>query len=418
MSQKHYAINRKYMYTRYLLVVAIATAMMACKAQPAKTEKSQPALATEPAATIVQVGASRFQEYLPLIKGRPVALMVNQTSMVGKRHLVDSLKALGTDIKIILAPEHGFRGIADAGEHVSDGKDASTGIAVKSLYGSKVKPGLQDLDGVQVVIFDIQDVGVRFYTYISSLHYLMEACAEQGKELIVLDRPNPNIHRVDGPVLKKGFRSFIGVDPIPVLHGLTIGEYALMANAEGWLEGGVKCSLQVITCGNYTRKTPYDLPVNPSPNLKSSRAVFLYPSICFFEGTNVSVGRGTPFPFEVIGTPGIDSGTFSFTPVSMPGATNPPLINQLCKGYDLRKPTTEFGEEGDAMNLNYFMRMYSLFKDKSKFFLPINFIDKLYGSDELRLMVLQGKTAEEIRRSWQPELNNFKEKRKAYLLYK
>jgi len=262
--------------TKYIIAIAIVVAMISCKAAGKKEEIKVAAVAST-----LQVGASRLAEYLPMIKDKQVALMVNQTSMIGDRHLVDTLKALGVDIKVILAPEHGFRGTADAGEHIADGKDERTGIPVKSLYGSKVKPGVQDLDGIQVVIFDIQDVGVRFYTYISSLHYLMEACAEQGKDLIVLDRPNPNIHRVDGPVLKKGFTSFIGVDPIPVLHGLTIGEYATMANGERWLKDSVKCNLKVITCANYTRTTPYNLPVNPSPNLKTSRAIYLYPSICF-----------------------------------------------------------------------------------------------------------------------------------------
>lgn len=359
-------------------------------------------------------GAERLDEVKELLKDKRVALMVNATSMVGSTHLVDTLLTYNISIKKIFAPEHGFRGDADAGEHVKDSVDAKTKIKIISLYGDKKKPTNQELKDVDAVVFDIQDVGVRFYTYISSLHYLMEACAANDKELIVLDRPNPNGWYVDGPVLKKEFQSFVGVDPIPVVHGLTIGEYAQMVNGEKWLPDGAQCKLKVVTCQNYTHLTRYNLPVKPSPNLPNEVAVFNYPSICFFEGTDISVGRGTDNPFQVIGSPLITVRNFSFMPKSKPGAKNPPHLNQVCFGFDLRR--VNIFKAG--IDLSYLIKTYQAFGDTSKYFLPGNFFEKLAGTADLCKQLKEGKTEAEIKQTWQADLIEFKKKRKAYLLYK
>lgn len=364
-------------------------------------------------------GAARTDQYIGALKGKKTALVINQTSRIGNRVLADSLRDMGVDIKVIFAPEHGFRGDADAGAHVSNTTDPLTGIAVVSLYGKKQKPSADDLKDVDVVVFDIQDVGCRFYTFLSTLQYVMEACAENGKELLVLDRPNPNGNYVDGPVLDMKYKSFVGVSKIPVVYGLTLGEYARMAKGEKWIADAEKLQLKVISCENYDHKSKYRLPVNPSPNLKTERAVFLYPSLCFFEGTNVSVGRGTDFPFQVIGSPLIvlDS-AFSFTPVSKPGASDPPHKGQECKGYDLRKFRKELSTEMKGVNVKYLLKMYALTSDKEKFFSSPDFFDKLAGTDELRKQILEGKSEAEIRASWQPALKEYKAIRKKYLLYK
>ena len=364
-------------------------------------------------------GAARTDQYIDILKGKKTALVINQTSRIGNRVLADSLKDLGVDIKVIFAPEHGFRGDADAGAHVSNTTDPLTGIAVVSLYGKKQKPSAEDLKDVDVVVFDIQDVGCRFYTFLSTLQYVMEACAENGKELLVLDRPNPNGNYVDGPVLDMKYKSFVGISKIPVVYGLTLGEYARMAKGEKWIADAEKLQLKVISCENYDHKSKYKLPVNPSPNLKTERAVFLYPSICFFEGTNVSVGRGTDFPFQVIGSPltVLDS-AFTFTPVSKPGASDPPHKGQESKGYDLRKYRKELSTEMKGVNVKYLLKMYALTSDKEKFFSSPDFFDKLAGTDELRKQILAGKSEAEIRASWQPALKEYKTIRKKYLLYK
>ena len=365
------------------------------------------------------LGAERTDQYLKLLQGKTVALVINQTSKVGNRLLVDTLKDLGINIKVIFAPEHGFRGKADAGEQVSNGVDPGTGISVVSLYGKKTKPSAEDLTGVNVVIFDIQDVGCRFYTFLSTLQYVMEACAENGKDLIILDRPNPNGYYVDGPVLDMQYKSFVGISKIPVVYGLTLGEYATMVKGEKWIKNAEKLTLKVITCVDYDHSTRYKLPVSPSPNLRNERAVFLYPSLCFFEGTNVSVGRGTDHPFQIIGSPYtvMDSG-FTFVPVSKPGATDPPSRGELCKGYDLRNPIKELNTESIGVNLKYLLKMYSLTTDKDKFFTKPDFFDKLAGTDELRKQIIAGKTEAEIRASWQPALKEYKAIRKKYLLYR
>lgn len=359
-------------------------------------------------------GAEKLNEYLPLLKSKRVAMLVNQTSVVGNTHLVDTLIALGINIKKIFAPEHGFRGEADAGEHITNEKDKKTGLPVVSLYGAKKNPSTEDLSDVDMVIFDIQDVGARFYTFISSLHYLMQACADNNKELIVLDRPNPNGWYIDGPVLQKEFQSFVGVDPIPVVHGLTVGEYAQMINGENWLDKGAQCKLTVVSCANYTHNMRYSLPIKPSPNLPNDEAVYLYPSLCFFEGTDVSVGRGTDYPFQVIGSPNSGVKDFSFTPESKPGAKSPPHLNKVCYGMDLRKPDMSVA----GLNLKYLLQMFSNYKTKHTFFLANNFFDKLAGNAELKKQLIEGKSENEIKESWKKDLSDYKLKRKKYLLYK
>lgn len=281
-------------------------------------------------------GSYQIELYRNLIQGKSVAVVANQTSMVGNTHLVDTLISLGLNIKVIFAPEHGFRNMADAGETIVNGKDPETGVPLISLYGTHFKPTPADLAGIDVVIFDIQDVGARFYTYISTLHYILEACAENHIKCIVLDRPNPNGFYFDGNMPDTAYKSFVGMHPVPVVHGMTIGEYAEMINGEGWLKAKVRCDLTIIKCMNYTHKTYYEVPVKPSPNLPNQNSVYLYPSMCFFEGTNISLGRGTLYPFQVYGSPLLPDKGFSFTPESVPGAKNPPLIGVKCYGIDLR----------------------------------------------------------------------------------
>lgn len=363
-------------------------------------------------------GAGRLSLYLPVLNGaKGVALVVNQTSMVGKTHLVDTLWALGVKIKVIFAPEHGVRGDADAGETIKDSKDPKTGIPLASLYGNKKKPSAEDLKDVDWVVFDIQDVGARFYTYISTLHYVMEACAELDKHLMVLDRPNPNGHYVDGPVLQPGYQSFVGMHPIPIVHGLTIGEYARLINGAGWLSKGQKCDLTVVPCARYDHQTPYELPIKPSPNLPNNRAIYLYPSICLFEGTVASLGRGTDKQFQVLGHPDFPAGDYTFTPEPKPGAKQPPLEGKLCRGYDLSKLDPELIRKEASINLDYLIDFYNLFPDKENFFLKNKFIDKLAGSDALRTQIQNGWNVAQIKASWKADLDAFKEKRKYYLIY-
>ncbi len=366
---------------------------------------------------VLQTGASQTATYLPLLKGKSVALLVNQTSTIGETHLADSLISLGVNVKKIFAPEHGFRGKADAGEQVKDGKDTKTGVPLISLYGKKKKPGIAELAGIDIVVFDIQDVGARFYTYISSMSYVMEACAENEVDFMVLDRPNPNGHYVDGPVLKKGFESFVGLHQVPVVHGMTVGEYAKMVNGEGWLKNGIQCNLQVIECENYSHQRVYELPIKPSPNLPNNRSIYLYPSLCFFEGTTVNVGRGTNKQFQVYGHPDYKGGSFSYTPKSMPGAKYPKFKDKECFGYDLSTIKKEIILGERQLNLNYLINYYKTFPKGKEFFLKNKFFDKLAGTDELRMQILSGLDAASIRAGWQKELQSFKQKRKKYLLY-
>jgi len=361
-------------------------------------------------------GASQIELYRDLIEGKSVAVVANQTSMVGQNHLIDNLLNIGTDIRVIFAPEHGFRDMADAGEQIDNGKDLKTGITVISLYGKHLKPGADDLKGIDVVLFDIQDVGARFYTYISTLNYVLESCAENKVKCIVLDRPNPNGFYFDGNILDTRYSSFVGMNPVPVVHGMTVGEYAQMINGEGWLKGGIRCDLMVVKCKNYTHKTYYDLPVKPSPNLPNQNSVYLYPSICFFEGTHLSLGRGTPFPFQVYGSPELPDQGFSFTPESVPGATNPPLLGVKCFGTDLRNAIDEKLVPKPELNLEWLISAYNDYPDKERFF--TSYFDVLAGGPVLREQIQKGMTAKEIRATWKSGLEKFSKIRVKYLLYK
>ena len=361
-------------------------------------------------------GSCQIELYRDMLQGKSVAVVANQTSMVGQIHLVDNLLSIGINIKVIFAPEHGFRNLADAGEMIENGKDPETGISLISLYGTHRKPASGDLAGIDVVIFDIQDVGARFYTYISTLHNLLEACAENHVKCLVLDRPNPNGFYFDGNILDTIYRSFVGMDPVPIVHGMTVGEYAQMINGEGWLKNGVKCDLTVIKCKNYTHKTFYELPVKPSPNLPNQNSVYLYPSICFFEGTNVSLGRGTLFPFQVYGSPKLPDKGFSFTPESVPGAKNPPLLGVKCYGTDLRDALKKKIVPKPNINLDWIISAYNDFPEKDKFF--TKYFDTLAGGPGLREQIQKGMSAEQIRETWKEGLAKFGKIREKYLLYK
>ncbi|WP_264551891.1 DUF1343 domain-containing protein [Flavobacterium sp. N2038] len=359
----------------------------------------------------IKTGADNFEKYIPLLKGKKVGVITNQTSILSnKTHLVDFLLEKKITIKTIFAPEHGFRGTADAGEHVVDGKDAKTGLSIVSLYGDNRKPKKEQLTGIDVMVFDLQDVGARFYTYISSLHYVMEACAENNIPLIILDRPNPNGSIVDGPLLEKEFTSFVGMHPIPILHGMTIGEYGKMINGEKWLKDGIQCKLTVIPCSNYKRDMPYSLPVKPSPNLPNDQAINLYASLCLFEGTNVSVGRGTEKQFQIYGSPFLTKGSFSFTPKPNFGAKEPVYNGQECYGEDLSAASkvTQF-------ELHWLLKAYQNTSDKSKFFNA--FFTKLAGTKKLQQQIESGVSEKVIRDSWKKDLDAFNTMRKAYLLY-
>ncbi|QKZ14512.1 exo-beta-N-acetylmuramidase NamZ domain-containing protein [Spirosoma sp. KUDC1026] len=392
---------------RKILFISLAFIFALSGAEPSRAQSGKAVQAP------VEPGAWQTDLYLPALKGKRVGMIVNQTSTLGKRHLVDSLSSMGVSITTIFSPEHGFRGQASAGEKVASSRDPQTGISIVSLYGKNYKPTSAQLDSLDVLVFDIQDVGTRFYTYISTLHYVMEACAEVGKPLIVLDRPNPNGHYVDGPVLDPKFKSFVGMHPIPVVHGLTIGELARMINGENWLGGGKVTQLTVIPVRNYTHQTPYTLPIPPSPNLPNQQSILLYPSLCLFEGTVVSVGRGTDKQFQVIGSPNPKNGPYQFTPVDKAGAINPPQEGKLCYGLDL----SGIDAYKLGFSLKYIIDFYQKAPDKNKYFLGTNFLDKLYGSDQLRLQLEAGVPESKIRQSWQPALTAYKTMRKKYLLY-
>jgi uncharacterized protein YbbC (DUF1343 family) len=386
-------------------------------------------------------GAARIDVYLPMLKGKKLGIFANQTSIVGNQHLVDTLFKLGLDIKLIFSPEHGFRGKADAGEKIGNTIDPSTGIPIVSLYGSNKRPSPEDLKKIDILIFDIQDVGVRFYTYISSLQELMEAALENSKPLLVLDRPNPNGHYVDGPVLEKKFKSFIGMQPVPIVYGMTIGEYAFLIAGEKWLSDQANARYDyyrtaqnstdtpfhflVIKCVNYTHKSRYILPVKPSPNLPSIQAIYLYPSTCFFEGTVLSEGRGTDKPFQVFGHPSLPKNLFSFTPRPTEGAKNSKLYEQVCYGWDLSgNPDEVLKKVDNKIQLKWLIQAFRLFPKKDSFFIRPKsgntgdyFFNKLAGNATLMQQLKTGKTEIQIRKTWESDLAKFKAVRKKYLLY-
>src|SRR3954469_2774516 len=382
----------------------------------------------------VITGAERILVYLPYLKGKRVAIFANQTSIVGKSHLVDTLHKLGVNITVIFGPEHGFRGIANDGEKIADSIDAATGAPIISLYGKKRRPSTDDLKNVDVMVFDIQDVGVRFYTYISSLQEYMEAALENGKPLMVLDRPNPNGFYIDGPVLDLKYKSFVGMQPLPVGYGMTIGEYAMMLQGERWLgskEANDRASynlstkpttdtpfhLLVIKCENYDHKTKYELPVRPSPNLPEMQSIYWYPSTCFFEGTVLSEGRGTEKPFQIFGHPLLPKNLYAFTPIPRQGASEPKLKGQVCYGWNISGTIEQVLKNiNGRMQLKYLIQAYKLFPDKENFFLKTGGFNRLAGNDELMQQIKNVKSEPEIKKSWQPGLNHFKSIRKKYLL--
>jgi uncharacterized protein YbbC (DUF1343 family) len=358
-----------------------------------------------------KTGADNSENYLPLLKDKKVGVVSNQTGILSNKiHLVDFLVSNAIQVQKIFAPEHGFRGTADAGELIIDGKDTKTGLPIISLYGANKKPTPEQLEGIDILIFDIQDVGARFYTYISSLHYIMEACAENNIPLVVLDRPNPNGFIIDGPILEKEFSSFVGMHPVPVLYGMTIGEYAQMINGEKWLKEEIQCNLQVIPCVDYDRNASYHLPERPSPNLPNDQAINLYASLCFFEGTNVSVGRGTDKQFQIYGSPNLPQSGFSFIPEPNFGAKEPIYKGVSCFGEDLSTI-----EPVSQIELKWLIRAYNTTEDKTAFFNP--FFTKLAGTQTLRLQIEEGISERKIKKSWKPGLDQFKEIRKKYLLY-
>lgn len=364
-------------------------------------------------ATPVKVGADQLQTLIPRLQNKSVALVVNHTScLTDGTHLLDALLANNIKVTKIFAPEHGFRGNEDAGAKIINEKDKKTGLPVISLYGRSAKPSSAMLQDVDEVIFDIQDVGARFYTYISTMHYIMESCAENNKKLIILDRPNPHDF-IDGPVLEARYKSFVGMHPIPVLHGLTVGELAQMINGEGWLKNGNKCNLDVVAVVGWKHGDPYSLPIKPSPNLPNDQSIRMYTSLCFFEATNVSVGRGTYFPFQVVGYPNPKFGTFKFTPESLRGSdTNPLQKGKVCYGIDLRQENLENG-----FTLSYLLSFYKKMGTGAKFFKSPQFMNLLAGNNKLQQQIISGMKEEAIRKTWKKDLDNYKEKRKKYILY-
>jgi uncharacterized protein YbbC (DUF1343 family) len=360
-------------------------------------------------------GDQRMEMYLPLLKNKRIGVVANQTAMIGRTHLVDTLLSLGYNVVKIFSPEHGFRGLADAGENYENSIDEKTRLPIISLYGENYKPRHEDMAGLDILLFDIQDVGVRFYTYISTMTYAMEACAENNITFLILDRPNPNGFYVDGPLLEDNFRSFVGLHTVPLVYGMTIAEYARMVNGEGWLNNGIKCDLKYVACKNYTHDSLYKLKIAPSPNLPNMRAVYLYPSLGLFEGTSISVGRGTDFPFQVFGSPDLSSQNFTFTPHSVPGASiNPPYKGEKCYGIDLRELSID-SLINQQLSLKYLLFAYRQCQNKGKFF--NSYFENLAGTATLRRQIEEGMSENEIQRNWQEGLDWFMSVRERYLLY-
>ena len=407
-------IDFKPFKSTYLFLFLVLNFQLISFAQKRKSIETN----TTYAVPVLKTGAESTHLYLRLIKGKNVAIVANQTSVIFKeteskiqetRHLVDSLLSLNINVKKVFAPEHGFRGKADAGEIIKDGFDRKTGLQIISLYGKNKKPSTAQLKGIDVVVFDIQDVGARFYTYISSLHYVMEACAETGIPVIILDRPNPNAQYIDGPVLEMEHSSFVGMHKVPVVYGMTIGEYGKMINGEKWLKNGIQCDLKVIPLEHYTHETIYNLPIKPSPNLPNDKSINLYPSLCFFEGTNVSAGRGTEMQFQIYGSPFLTENIFSFTPQTNEGAKYPKYKNKICFGEDLR--TTK---NLHKLDLSFLIKAYK--QNSSKQFFN-KFFTKLAGTEKLQRQIEQGVSEKEIQKSWKKGLETFKKVRKKYLMY-
>ena len=406
----------KFEFKNTFLFILILLFSFGCSSvKKSKVESQKPKALETPSQKIknlaIKTGAENYETYLPLFENKKIGIVTNPTGIVeNKKHLVDFLIEKKVDLQKIYAPEHGFRGTADAGEIIKDGKDIKTNLPIISLYGNNKKPKSEQLAGIDIMLFDIQDVGARFYTYISTLHYVMEACAENNIELLVLDRPNPNGSIIDGPVLEMEQKSFVGMHPIPVLHGMTIGEYAKMINGEKWLANGIQCKLKVIPCTEYKREMKYNLPVKPSPNLPNDQSINLYASLCFFEGTNVSVGRGTEKQFQIYGSPFLLKTDFSFTPIPNFGAKEPMHKDILCYGEDLTKI-----KKVTRLELKWLIKAYANTSDKAIFF--NDFFTKLAGTKKLQEQIIVGVSEKEIRKSWEVDLNAFKEMRKKYLIY-
>ena len=400
------------------ILLSLSVVMISTSCTAPKEDTKVSAVVVEKSESDVIPAAERIALYYPELEGKKVGLVVNQTSVIDGIHIVDTLKSMGVDVKRIFAPEHGFRGNADAGEHVKDAIDKNTGAPVISLYGKKKLPAAEDMQDLDVLVFDIQDVGVRFYTYISTLHYVMQACADHNVPLIVLDRPNPNAHYVDGPILEKQYESFVGMHPVPTVYGMTIGEYGKMINGELWLHEGSQCELTVIPCKNYDHNTYYNLPIKPSPNLPNIQSIFLYPSLCLFEATHVSVGRGTDMQFQMYGHPAWKGAPSKIIIKSMPGAKYPKHENKSI-GYQSLQDLTKGSLHGrEGLNMDYLVDMYALLtKQGEPFFLDNNFFEKLAGTKSIREQLIAGQSAEEIRASWKNGIEEFKLVREKYLMY-
>jgi len=403
---------------KLLLSIIIASSLVFCSSS--KHQAKNKAVA----GTEIKTGADQTEKYLPYLKGKRVAIMANLTTIIGKTHLVDSLQKLGVNIVKVFGPEHGFRGNASAGVHVDDEKDPATGIPIISLYGPKNKPSKEDMANVDVLVYDLQDVGCRFYTNINALARLMEACYESGKEMLILDRPNPNAYLIDGPVLDMKYKSGIGMFPIPMSHGLTVGEFAQMTNGEGWLKDKAKCAIKIIPVANYNHDMLYTLPVKPSPNLNTQQAIMLYPSTCLFEGVYLNHGRGTYFPFTVLGSPHLKGRyEFSFTPTGIKGMSETPLfMNQVCYGLDLRNYDVNLLIKSKKINLQWVMELYKALPNKEQFFdsklsKEMGLVEYWVGSGLFRKQIMEGKSEKEIRDSWETGLSEYKVMRKKYLLY-
>ncbi|CAM3980221.1 DUF1343 domain-containing protein [Flavobacterium branchiophilum] len=403
--------NRALGYFSFKIMLLVSVLVSCSNTQKINSQQPFSIESTSKKTTTIRTGADRHDVYLPLLANKKIGVVTNQTGLLTSgSHLVDFLITKNINIQKIFAPEHGFRGTADAGEHILDGKDVKTGLPIVSLYGNNKKPKPEHFKNIDLVVFDIQDVGARFYTYISTLHYLMEACAEQQIPLLVLDRPNPNGSIVDGPILDPAYQSFVGMHPIPVLHGMTIGEYAQMINGEKWLKNGIQCLLTVIACDQYNRNLPYSLVAKPSPNLPNDQAINLYASLCFFEGTNVSVGRGTDKQFQIYGSPFLPKGAYSFVPKPNLGAQDPLHKNIVCYGEDLSNL-----KKIKQIELRWLTKAYKETANKSVFF--NSFFSKIAGTNQLQKQIEAGLSEKDIRNSWKKGIAQFRKMRQPYLLY-